>query len=68
MKNKKLVSCVVAVALAILCIVGLIFFLSQEETELEREWSYPVDESEYPYPVLDSNEKVEDLSFAWYPK
>ncbi|HIJ53200.1 MAG TPA: hypothetical protein HPP66_08610 [Planctomycetes bacterium] len=66
MKNKKLVSCVVAVALAILCIVGLIFFLSQEETELEREWSYPVDESEYPYPVLDSNEKVEDLSFAWY--
>ncbi|MHC4546546.1 MAG: hypothetical protein ACYTDW_20695 [Planctomycetota bacterium] len=66
MKNKTLVGCIVAVVLAILCIVGVIFFLSQEETEPEPEWSYPVDESEYPYPVIDSNEKLEDISIDWY--
>ena len=66
MKNKTLVGCVAAAVLAIVCIVGGIFFFFQEENEPESEWSYPIDESKYPYPVLDSNEKLEDLSFGWY--
>ncbi|MHC4656912.1 MAG: hypothetical protein ACYS91_18115 [Planctomycetota bacterium] len=66
MKNTTLVGCIVAVVLAILCIVGVILFLSQEETEPESEWSYPVDESEYPYPVIDSNEKLDDLGRGWH--
>ncbi|HIJ53005.1 MAG TPA: hypothetical protein HPP66_07600 [Planctomycetes bacterium] len=66
MKNTTLVGCIVAVILAILCIVGVIFFLSQEETIPEPEWSYLVDESKFPYPVIDSNEKLEDISIYWY--
>jgi hypothetical protein len=65
MENKKLVTWIVAGMLAILCVVGIIFFLSQEqEPEL-----VPVPEPEGPYPVLAPGEKIVDalsggLAFA----
>jgi hypothetical protein len=56
MEHRKLVSCIVAVVLAILCIVGAIFFLSQEQgPELT-----PVAETEGSYPVLEPGEKIVD--------
>ena len=48
-------------------IMAVVFFLSQDkETMPEQEWSYPVDESEYPYPTLEHNEKLPDISFGWH--
>jgi hypothetical protein len=48
-------------------ISAVVFFLSQEEETIpEGELSYPVDESEYPYPLLEPNEKLYDVSSGWY--
>jgi hypothetical protein len=56
MENKKLVSWIVAGMLAILCVVGIVFFLSKEQgPEL-----VPAPETEGQYPVLESGEKIVD--------
>jgi len=52
MVNKKLVIWIVAGVLIILCIAGVIFFLSQEEEAIP--------EPEGPYPVLAPGEKIAD--------
>lgn len=65
MKNKKLVTLIVVGVLAILCVVGIIFFSSREqEPEL-----IPVSQPEGAYPVLEPGEKIVDalsdgLAFA----
>ncbi|MDH4240967.1 MAG: hypothetical protein OEW48_15520 [Phycisphaerae bacterium] len=51
MENKKLVIWIVAVVLAILCIVGVVFFFSKEEA---------IPEPEGPCPVLAPGEKIVD--------
>jgi hypothetical protein len=62
MENKKLVTWIIAVVLAVLCISGIVFFLFKEE---ER-----IPEPEGPYPVLAPGEKIVDtlsdaLENAW---
>ena len=52
---------------AAVVIIAVVFFLSHDkETIPEQEWSFPVDESEYPYPTLEPNEMLYDFSEYWY--
>jgi len=57
MENKKLVTWIIALVLAVLCISGVFFFLFKVEDKIP--------EPEGPYPVLEPNEKLPNIGAPW---